>query len=106
MVIENLYNIINDRKENPAEGSYTAYLFESGIDKILKKVGDECSETIIDAKNGEKSELASEICDLTYHILVLMSALNLELSDVENILIQRTKKIGNLKKFNVVDKNS
>lgn len=106
MVIEELYNIIKERKESMPEGSYTAYLFTSGLDKILKKVGEECSETIIAAKNNNKDELANEISDLCFHILVMMAQLELEVSDVEKILIERTKKIGNLKNFKSVDKNS
>lgn len=107
MVIEDLYKVIADRKENPPEeGSYTAYLFSSGTDKILKKVGEECSETIIAAKNGDNNELANEISDLMYHLLVLMVQMGLNYKDVENILIERTQKIGNLKNFKNINKNS
>ncbi len=71
-VIDSLFNIIEDRKDKPIEGSYTGYLFEKGLDKILKKVGEESSEVIIAAKNEDEEELIKEICDLTYHIMVLM----------------------------------
>lgn len=66
-VLEALYQTIIDRREQPKEGSYTCYLFEKGLDKILKKVGEECSETIIAAKNGDNHETVLEISDLLYH---------------------------------------
>ena len=69
-VIKGLYEVIETRKENPQEGSYTCYLFEKGTDKILKKVGEEAAEVIIAAKNGVKEDTVNEICDLTYHLLV------------------------------------
>lgn len=109
-VIADLYEVINDRRHNPAEGSYTCYLFEKGIDKILKKVGEECSETIIAAKNanvsGNNDELTLEICDLLYHILVLMNASDLPLEKITDELAERAKKTGNLKQFKTVDKNT
>ena len=69
-VLQELYGVIQGRKANPQEGSYTCYLFEEGLDKILKKVGEECSETIIAAKNGEMGETVGEISDLIYHVPV------------------------------------
>jgi phosphoribosyl-ATP pyrophosphohydrolase len=109
-VIAELYEVINDRRQNPAEGSYTCYLFEKGIDKILKKVGEECSETIIAAKNanvsGNNDELTLEICDLLYHLLVLMNASDLPLEKITDELAERAKKTGNLKQFKTVDKNT
>jgi len=104
--IKELYNIIKDRKTNKQEGSYTCYLFEKGIDKILKKCGEECSEVIIAAKNGVNNDTANEICDLLYHLLVLMAEQNIDISLIENILDERSKKIGNLKQFKQVDHNS
>lgn len=71
-IIEKLYEIITDRKENPKENSYTNYLFDKGIDKILKKVGEESAEVIIAAKNPDKEELIYEASDLIYHLLVLL----------------------------------
>ncbi len=71
-VFEKEYNIIRDRKENPKPGSYTNYLFEKGIDKILKKVGEECTEIVIAAKNPNPEELKYEIADWLYHAMVLM----------------------------------
>ena len=67
-VLNELYAVVADRKVNPEEGSYTCYLFEKGLDKILKKVGEECAETIIAAKNGDNEELKNEISDLLYHL--------------------------------------
>ena len=71
-VIQGVYDVIVDRKVNPKEGSYTNYLFDKGIDKILKKVGEETAEIIIGAKNEGKEEMIYEISDLIYHIMVLM----------------------------------
>ena len=72
-VFKGLYEVIEKRKEEKQEGSYTCYLFEQGMDKILKKCGEECSEVIIAAKNGNNIDTANEICDLLYHLLVMMS---------------------------------
>ena len=105
-VIEDLYNVVANRKINPEEGSYTCYLFDKGLDKILKKVGEECSETIIAAKNDDKGELTYEICDLLYHLIVLMNQQNVPLEDVVAELEKRAEKIGNLKQMKVVDKNT
>ena len=77
---------IKDRKKNPVEGSYTSYLFREGIDKVLKKVGEESSEVIIGAKNEDKAELTSELADLTYHSLVLMEIADVSVEDVKNEL--------------------
>ncbi|SMC25739.1 phosphoribosyl-ATP pyrophosphatase [Clostridium acidisoli DSM 12555] len=96
-VIEELYETILNRKSKPLEGSYTNYLFEKGVDKILKKVGEECTETIVAAKNGDKVELVNEVCDLTYHLLVLLANEDIELKDIENELQQRELKTGNKK---------
>ena len=105
-VIKGLYEVIVSRKENPQEGSYTCYLFEKGTDKILKKVGEEAAEVIIAAKNGEKVDTVNEICDLTYHVLVLMAQEGISVEDVSAVLEERRKKIGNLKKFHKTDRNS
>lgn len=86
-----------DRKENPMEGSYTNYLFEKGLDKILKKVGEESTEVIIAAKNKSNSELVNEACDLMYHLLVLMAEQGVNLEDVTEELNARGLKIGNKK---------
>ncbi len=105
-VIADLYEIVKTRKTEKEEGSYTCYLFEKGVDKILKKCGEECSEMIIAAKNNDNFELKNEICDLLYHMLVLMANQNLDIADVAEVLEERRAKIGNLKKFHEVDKNS
>ena len=99
----NLYSVVTSRKEDPMEGSYTCYLFDKGLDKILKKVGEECAETIIAAKNGEPAETVMEICDLLYHLTVLMVEQDIPLEAVLGELDRRALKIGNLKKFHVSD---
>ena len=101
--LHNLYNVILDRKADPQEGSYTCYLFEKGLDKILKKVGEECAETIIAAKNGVQAESVGEISDLIYHLLVMMADQGIPLSAVMDELNQRSQKIGNLKQFHISD---
>ena len=98
--------VIRDRKKNPAEGSYTCYLFEKGLDKILKKVGEEAAETIIAAKNGDLENLTGEVCDLLYHLLVMMQACGLPLDAVFEELSRRAQKIGNLKERKQVDHNT
>ena len=77
-----LYDLIADRKVNPKEGSYTNYLFEKGIDKILKKIGEESAEVIIASKNPGTSELRYEAADLIYHLLVLMNEKGLTLTEL------------------------
>ena len=71
-VFQDVYHVIQDRKAHPKEGSYTNYLFDKGIDKILKKVGEECTEIVIAAKNPDKEEIKYEISDFLYHVMVLM----------------------------------
>ena len=105
-VFTELYKVIEDRRANPQEGSYTCYLFDKGLDKILKKVGEECSETIIAAKNGNKEETVGEIADLFYHVLVMMVNEGIPLTDVTAELDRRGQKIGNLKQFHVTDHES
>ena len=105
-VFEEVFDVIKDRKVHPKEGSYTCYLFEKGLDKILKKVGEECSETIIAAKNGDNHETVLEISDLLYHLMVMMVNEGIPLSDVLAELDRRSEKTGNLKTFHQVDKNS
>ena len=105
-VLKELYEVVLDRKANPQEGSYTCYLFEKGLDKILKKVGEECSETIIASKNTNDEDLVGEICDLIYHLTVLMAERNIQLSDVYAELDKRSAKIGNLKQMKNVDRNT
>ncbi|MDX9692233.1 MAG: bifunctional phosphoribosyl-AMP cyclohydrolase/phosphoribosyl-ATP diphosphatase HisIE [Acholeplasmataceae bacterium] len=90
-IITELYEIISERKLNPVEGSYTTYLFTKGIDKILKKVGEETSEIIIGAKNNSKTETVYEISDLVYHILVLMVNQGINPIDIVEELKTRRK---------------
>ena len=96
-VVKELYKIIGERKESPTEGSYTSYLFEEGLDKILKKIGEESAEVIISSKNKEPKETISEISDLAYHILVLMVAQDITVEDIVTELETRRKKICNKK---------
>lgn len=98
-IFHDLYDLIEDRKIHPVEKSYTNYLFEQGVDKICKKVGEEASETIIAAKNNDKDELIGEISDLFYHVYVLMSNQGITVEDIENKLAQRHKVTGNKKEF-------
>lgn len=85
-----LYELIRGRKINMTEGSYTTYLFNSGIDKILKKIGEESSEVIIGAKNDSKEEIIYELSDLLYHSLVLMVEKNITLNDIKDELSKRS----------------
>ncbi|MEG1869223.1 MAG: phosphoribosyl-ATP diphosphatase [Oscillospiraceae bacterium] len=104
--LNGLYQVILDRKQNPQSESYTCYLFNKGIDKILKKVGEECSETIIAAKNGDNAETCEEISDLIYHLLVMMAEQGISMDELMAVLEQRRRKVGNLKQFHQTDKNS
>ncbi|MCL2018353.1 MAG: phosphoribosyl-ATP diphosphatase [Oscillospiraceae bacterium] len=97
--LNNLYELVIERRQNSEPNSYTSYLFEKGLDKILKKCGEECSEMIIAAKNGDNDELKNEISDLIYHVIVLCAEQGLEWREVEEVLSARGKKSGNLKKF-------
>lgn len=105
-VFNALYETVIDRRENPQEGSYTCYLFEKGLDKILKKVGEECAETIIAAKNGCNEETVLEISDLIFHLTVLMAQQGITPEDITAELAKRSQKTGNLKQFHQVDKNT
>ncbi len=105
-ILKGLYEVVVERKANPQEGSYTCYLFEKGLDKILKKVGEECAETIIAAKNKDKDELSNEICDLIYHLMVMMAESDVTLESVMEILEARRAKIGNLKTMRQTDKET
>lgn len=105
-VIEELYQVVNDRREHPQENSYTCYLFEKGLDKILKKVGEESSEVIIAAKNGVNTDTVNEMADLIYHMVVLMAQQGITPSDLSAVLEERRQKIGNLKQFHQADKSS
>ena len=88
-VLNELYSVIESRKRELPEGSYTAYLFEEGLDKILKKLGEEASETIIAAKNEDRDALVRESCDLLYHLLVLFAEREVSLAEVRDELSRR-----------------
>ena len=103
---ESLYQTVMSRRENPQEGSYTCYLFDQGLDKILKKCGEECAETIIAAKNMNNEETILEISDLIFHLTVLMPQQGITPDDIANELSKRSMKTGNLKKMRVTDKNT
>lgn len=104
--LQTLYDVILDRRDHPQEGSYTCYLFDRGLDKILKKVGEECAETIIAAKNGDQGDTVAEISDLLYHLLVMMANEGIPLEAVAAELSRRSRKIGNLKEFHVTDRDT
>lgn len=87
--LESLMTMLEGRKTEKKEGSYTTYLFEKGIDKILKKVGEECTEVIIAAKADDKKETVYEIADLAYHVMVLMLQMGISLEDIHKELKSR-----------------
>lgn len=105
ILLQDLYRLIQERKDQRPEGSYTTYLFDSGLDKILKKVGEEAAETIIAAKNANdaandpesRKPLSAEISDLLYHLLVLMVEREVSLQDILNELSHRAGKPANPK---------
>ena len=86
---QGLMELIEGRKTEKKEGSYTTYLFEKGLDKILKKVGEECTEVIIGAKSDDKKETIYEIADLAYHVMVLMIQMGISLEDIHKELASR-----------------
>ncbi|MBC1337458.1 phosphoribosyl-ATP diphosphatase [Listeria innocua] len=92
-MLSDLYEEIKLRKTQPKEGSYTNYLFEKGLDKILKKVGEETTEVVIAAKNNDE-ELISEIADLTYHLLVLLAEKDIPLENIKKELQSREGKLS------------
>lgn len=94
-MIEKLYEELLARKKEPKEGSYTTYLFDQGLDKILKKVGEEATEVIIAAKN-DQTELISETSDLIYHMLVLLVEKDISLEEIETELKKREGKLSKI----------
>lgn len=90
-VLEALYGLVASRKRDRPDGSYTTYLFNQGLDKILKKVGEECAETIIAAKNDNSEALVKESCDLIYHLLVLFMECGVTLDEIAGELLSRGK---------------
>ncbi|MBR5590295.1 MAG: phosphoribosyl-ATP diphosphatase [Anaerotignum sp.] len=87
--MDNLFEMLEGRKANMPEGSYTTYLFEKGIDKILKKIGEECTEVIIASKAEDRAETIYEIADLAYHVMVMMVEQGISLEDVRKELASR-----------------
>ena len=86
---QGLMDLIEGRKTEKKEGSYTTYLFEKGLDKILKKVGEECTEVIIAAKDDDKKETIYEVADLAYHVMVMMIEMGISLEDIHKELASR-----------------
>ena len=116
-LLKDLHDIVEQRRAAREEGSYTAYLFDAGIDKILKKLGEECTETIIAAKNLQVCEgngdgleareaLTNEAGDLLYHLTVMLSELGIDPEEVEAVLRGRMQKTGNLKQPHKSDKDT
>lgn len=87
--LNELYRLLEGRKKDLPEGSYTTYLFQKGLDKILKKVGEECTEVIIAAKDQDRKETIYEIADLTYHVMVLMVEAGISVEDIRTELAGR-----------------
>ena len=87
--LQSLYSLLEGRKAEQPEGSYTTYLFQKGVDKILKKVGEECTEVIIAAKDNDKKETIYEIADLAYHVMVLMVEMGISTEDIHRELASR-----------------
>ena len=96
-ILNELYKTILTRKDKGEDGSYTAYLFDKGLEKILKKVGEESTEVVISSLGDNKDNQVNEMCDLIYHLLVLMAELEISLQDIEEELEKRSKKINNFK---------
>ncbi|MTI68397.1 MAG: bifunctional phosphoribosyl-AMP cyclohydrolase/phosphoribosyl-ATP diphosphatase HisIE [Firmicutes bacterium] len=91
-ILDKLYETVKERKVNPKKDSYTNYLFDEGLDKILKKVGEEASEVIIGAKNNSKEETIYEMSDLIYHLFVLMVEMDIDIDEIKKELFNRYTK--------------
>ena len=96
-ILNELYKTILARKDIGEDGSYTAYLFDKGLEKILKKIGEESTEVVISSLGDNKDNQVNEMCDLIYHLLVLMAELGISLEDIKEELEKRSKKINNFK---------
>ena len=94
--LSDLYETVMDRKVHPEEGSYTAYLFDKGLEKILKKTGEESTEVIIAAMKDDKQELIEEMNDLLYHLVVLMAEKNITLEEVEEATTRNAEQLFKL----------
>ncbi|NCA67230.1 MAG: phosphoribosyl-ATP diphosphatase [Clostridia bacterium] len=106
LIVKDLFEIIKSRQIDKVEGSYTCYLFEKGLDKILKKCGEECAELIIAAKNADNGQIVYEACDLVYHMLVLLAERGISLDAMYEELFTRAEKQRNLKIMHDSDKNT
>lgn len=95
--LENLYATALERKLNPEEGSYTTYLYNKGLEKILKKIGEETTEVVVASLTQSNEDLIGELNDLLYHVVVLMVEKGISLEDVEREMIRRSEKQHNLK---------
>ena len=102
--LEQLYDMIAERQKNPIKGSYTDYLFTKGLDKILKKVGEECTEVVVAAKNPGKTELQYETADLLYHLMVLLVEQGVSFDDIKSELGSRVGKMSQLKERQPIKK--
>ena len=87
--LKHLYQVVEDRQSNPQEGSYTCYLLDKGLDKILKKVGEEATEIVIAAKNPDAQEIKYEISDFLYHVMVLMAEKGVSWKEITKELARR-----------------
>jgi phosphoribosyl-ATP pyrophosphohydrolase len=92
MTIDDIYKVIIDRKKNMPKDSYVASLFRDGEDRIIQKVGEEATEVVISAKNGEKERIIAEVADLQFHVLVLLANFNISFDEVVEELQKRNKK--------------
>lgn len=93
-MLNTLYQEALNRKNSPKEGSYTNYLYDKGLDKILKKVGEEATEVVLAAKNADQREISKEVADLLYHLAVLLVETGVSPLDVEEVLLERQGKIS------------
>ena len=103
---DELFDVVAERRNSGDEGSYTRYLFQEGLDKILKKVGEACSLLLIAAKNGDKKQIAEETANLIYHLMAMMIADGIPPQVLEEELDKRSQKQGNLKTFHKTDVNT
>ena len=101
--LQSLYDVVADRKEHPQEKSYTCYLFQEGLDKILKKVGEACALLLIAGKDQNREKIAEETGDLLYHLMAMMICKGITADDLAEELERRSGKTGNLKTFHTSD---
>ena len=102
--VEELYDLILQRKQNPVAGSYTDYLFTKGLDKILKKIGEESTEVVVAAKNESDPDFILEVADLTYHVLVLLVQRGISLDQIKEELASREGKMSKTADRKPIDK--